>query len=236
MKVIAVIPAYNEELMIADVINRTKQYVDDIIVVDDCSIDKTPQIIQSLGVKYILHNKNYGAGRATRNGINAAVFHKADIVITLDGDGQHNPTDIPKLVKPIIENKAEVVIATRYLEDVGFEKLKKAKMIQIPLWRQLGIFVFNLAINIFSRHKVSDSACCFRAFNKRAISYDLISEGGFGLTAEPILKARKYHLRLVEVPVTCLYHSHFRKPSMNPFKQGAIMVFRTLYWRIKLLQ
>ena len=228
-------PAYNEELMIADVVNRTKKYVDDIVVVDDGSKDKTPQIIQKLGVKWILHRKNHGAGMATQNGIDKALYHKADIIVTLDGDGQHDIEEIPKLLQPIINNEADVVVGSRFLKPLGFDKLKELKMIKVPKYREFGIKVITWFYNIGSKQKVKDSQCCFRAFNRKALSSFQIDEYGFGFTCETLIKCRKAGLRIKEVPVTCIYHSDFKmNSSMNPIKQGLITVFKTIYWRTKL--
>lgn len=235
MKIIAVMPAYNEEVMIVDVVNETRKYVDDIIVVDDCSTDRTFHIIQGLGVKWVLHNRNYGAGRATKNGINTALRHKADVVITLDSDGQHVPKDIQKLLYPIVMNKADVVIGSRFIQPLGYEKLKELKMIKVPKYREFGIKVITWFFNFGSKQKIKDSQCCFRAFNKRSLQSFKIEENGFGFTCETLIKCRKAGLRIQEVPVTCIYHSVFRlNSSMNPIKQAFITIIKTLYWRLKL--
>src|SRR4030042_149553 len=115
MKVTAVIPVYNEENTIARVVRETQCYCDEVIVVDDCSTDKTPQIIQELGIKYALHGKNYGAGAATRTGILMALKFNADIVVTIDGDGQHNPKEIPMLLAPFkSHNNVGIVVGSRF--------------------------------------------------------------------------------------------------------------------------
>lgn len=235
MKVIAVMPAYNEQLMIVDVVDRVRKYVDDIVIVDDGSKDKTTQIVKSLGVRYILHDRNYGAGRATSNGIKAALYHNADIVVTLDSDGQHDPDEIPKLIKPIVDGKADMVIGSRFIQPLGYSTLKKLKMIKVPKYRQFGIKVITWFCNIGSKQKVSDSQCCFRAFNKKALNSIKIEDSGFGLTVEPLIKARCNGIKLCEVPVTCIYHSDYHLNStMHPVRQGLITVLRTIYWRLKL--
>jgi glycosyltransferase involved in cell wall biosynthesis len=234
MNVIAVIPAYNEEPMIADVINRTKKYVDSIIVVDDCSTDRTVSIIKKLKVRYLVHNKNYGAGKSTSDGIDIALKNDADIIVTLDSDGQHNPSEIPWLLKPILDNEADIVIGSRFIGNRSKEQLGYG-MIKIPKYRRFVNWCAALLYNIGHKEKISDSQCCFRAFTRKSLNIATITDKGFGLTIEPLVKARKYGLRIVEVPVSRIYHSEFKlNSSMNPFKQAIISTYRLLYWRLKL--
>ncbi|MEM2613688.1 MAG: glycosyltransferase family 2 protein, partial [Nitrososphaerota archaeon] len=113
-KVIACIPAYNEEKTIAKVILKTKKYVDKVIVCDDGSIDMTAEIAEALGAEVIRHERNMGYGAAISSLFKKAVEEGADIMVTLDGDGQHDPDEIPKLIKPIVEDEADVVIGSRF--------------------------------------------------------------------------------------------------------------------------
>ncbi len=100
LKIIAVIPCLNEENYIADVVVRSRKYVDEVIVIDDGSTDLTAEIARKTGAEVISHAFSKGAGAATRTGFEAAKKHDADIVVTLDGDSQHNPDEIPAVMNP----------------------------------------------------------------------------------------------------------------------------------------
>jgi glycosyltransferase involved in cell wall biosynthesis len=230
MKVIAVIPAYNEALMITKVVNQAKKYCDEVIVVDDYSTDRTPYIIHNLhneSIRCFPLSENSGAGFATELGVNIALHYKADIIVTLDGDGQHNPDDIPWLLKPILKNEADITIGTRLTNDY----IKR----NMPNYRQFGNNILTWLYNFGYKAKISDSQCGFRAFNSKVFDKIQIKEKGFGFIVEQLIKARKLQLRVKEVPVTCIYHDDFKlNSSMNPLKHGLITALKTVYWRIRL--
>ena len=109
-KVSVVIPAYNEAMSIGSVIAECKAFCDEIIVVDDGSTDDTTEIAKKSGAVVIRNEKNLGVTKATKNGFKAA---HGDIIVTMDADGQHDPSDIPKLIEPLAEGKAEVALGIR---------------------------------------------------------------------------------------------------------------------------
>src|SRR4030042_2438817 len=115
MKLIAIIPAYNEEKPIGEVVQGVKKYTENIIVIDDGSEDKTSEIAQKRGAKVYRHFINRGLGGALGTGIKTALISGADIIVTLDADGQHDTAEIPRIIKPIIDGKADVVIGSRFL-------------------------------------------------------------------------------------------------------------------------
>ena len=112
-KVIAVIPALNEEETILKVIRGVKKYVDEIILVDDASADKTAIIAQREGAIVLSHKKNQGYDKSIDDGFALAAKRGATIILTFDGDGQHNPEDVPKIVEPILDGMADVVVGKR---------------------------------------------------------------------------------------------------------------------------
>ena len=114
-----ILPAYNEEDSIGSVILLTKFYADNVIVVDDGSSDRTAEIARKAGAEVIIHETNTGKGGALKTGFTAAANLGADIIVTMDSDGQHNPAEIPKLVAPIIKGEAEMVNGSRYLSWPG---------------------------------------------------------------------------------------------------------------------
>ncbi|NQU83250.1 MAG: glycosyltransferase family 2 protein, partial [Parcubacteria group bacterium] len=154
MKVIAVIPAFNEEKTIGNVIRETKNYADEVLVVNDGSSDNTEKISKSFGAQVISLEINRGLGSALRTGIKSALFREADIVVTLDSDGQHEPSDIERLILPILKHEADVVIGTRMKNSYG-----------MPLIRQIANWTGNLVTFLLFGIWVTDSQSGFRAFS-----------------------------------------------------------------------
>jgi len=247
MKIVTVIPAYNVENTITQVVRATKKYCDEVIVVDDGSSDNTPKIIQKLGIKYALCPVNHGQGSATKIGIKMALRLGADVVITLDSDEQHNPNEIPQVLKPILDGMADMVIGARFLnwrsnkytpKDLGFyscyEEEYQDNCIKIPRYRKFGIDIINWLYNVCNGKKLIDTQSCFRAYTRWLIQSFSIEEDGFGFSTEVLIKARKMKARMVEVPVSCIYHNLGQDSTMNPLMQGVGVAWKTLYWRLKL--
>ena len=115
MRVIGVIPAYNEESRIKDVIQACLQYVDGLVVIDDGSKSRLLEDSKNSNVTVLRHEINRGQGAALRTGTKAAIKLGADVIIHLDADGQHDPADIPVMLKPILENQADVVLGSRFM-------------------------------------------------------------------------------------------------------------------------
>jgi glycosyltransferase involved in cell wall biosynthesis len=135
-KVMAAIPCFNTAESIADVVSNAKKYVDEVIVIDDGSTDKTAEIARSAGATVICHDKNRGKGAAMKTAGSQA---DGEIIVFIDGDGQHNPSDIPKLVAPILEGKADYVIGSRYLSE--------SKTSSIPFTRRIANNIASLTIS-----------------------------------------------------------------------------------------
>jgi glycosyltransferase involved in cell wall biosynthesis len=208
-KIIVAIPAYNEAQFIGDIITRAKKYADEIIVVDDGSTDATSKVARAAGAEVIRHRKNRGAGAATQTAFKAAKRKHADIVVTIDGDGQHNPDEIPRLLAPILKGKADLVIGSRFL---------RPTLQQMPRYRKFGIDVITFLYNLGSKLKVSDSQCCFRAQNRRLMEAVNITERGFSFSVQVLIQARKMGFTIKEVPVACIYHP--QGSSLNPVAHG----------------
>lgn len=194
MKTIVVIPAFNEQAAIGGVVEKSLQYADDVLVVDDGSSDNTSEIARNAGANVLTHPTNYGKGVALRDAFSQIEGY--DIVVTIDGDGQHNPDEIPILIKPIIDNNADFVNGSRYLN--GFDK-------NTPAYRRVGQRVLDIATNITAGTKVTDSQSGFRAFKGDTISCYKFRDPGFGIESEMIADAAENNLRIVEVPITVKY-------------------------------
>ncbi len=228
MKVVAVIPAYNEEKAIADVVARAKKYCRRVIVVDNMSTDNTASIAEQAGADvYKCYTKGAGAatGKGVAHSLNPFEPFCGDIIVTLDGDGQHNPDEIPQLAQPIVDGIADVVIGSRFLGDY-----------RIARYRKFGIDVITWLYNVGSGEgRIVDAQSCFRAFSRNALKKILpINECGFGFSTEMLIKARKSGLVIKEVPISCIYHGDFRmNSSMNPIRQGVSVAWDTVKWRLK---
>ena len=194
MKSIALIPAYNEQAAIVDIINRSFKYVDDVLVIDDGSQDNTSKLVEKTDAMLIRHSTNYGKGVALRDGFNQVKDY--DIVVTIDGDGQHNPDEIPLLIKPIIEDGADLVNGSRYLN--GFDD-------NTPAYRRIGQQVLDIATNITAGTSLTDSQSGFRAFSSRAVKCFKFRDTGFGIESEMIADASENNLKIVEVGITVRY-------------------------------
>lgn len=193
-RIVAIIPAYNEEQYLEDVIGKTLQYVDKVIIVDDGSEDKTAEVAIASGAEVISHSTNLGKGEALKSGFKA--INDDSIIITIDGDGQHNPDEIPNLVKPILEDGADLVNGSRYMN--GPEE-------NTPAYRRVGQKVLDIATNISAGIKVTDSQSGFRAFSNKSRDCFRFKDTGFGIESEMLVDAAEAGLKIVEVPITVRY-------------------------------
>ena len=194
VNLVAIIPAFNEEEALPDVIAKTLKYVDKVIIVNDGSIDKTAEVAIEAGAEVINHSTNLGKGEALKSGFKAV--GNDSIIITIDGDGQHNPDEIPDLIKPIIENGADLVNGSRYMN--GPEE-------NTPAYRRVGQRVLDIATNISAGITVTDSQSGFRAFSPKSKSCFRFKDTGFGIESEMLVDAAEAGLKIVEVPITVRY-------------------------------
>ena len=200
VNVVAAIPALNEEKSIAKVIVHSLNWVDKVLVVDDGSVDDTSLIATKLGADVIRHERNLVKGAALRKCFDWARDSGFDVLVTLDADGQHNPDDIPRLLTPIIDGEADVVIASRVRDGV-------------PALRRIGGKVLDRMIA--GGGDVVDSQSGFRAYSRKAFEQVNASELGMGVDSEILLRAKEAGLRIVEVPVTMEY-KNLQTSTHNP--------------------
>lgn len=194
MKIIVIIPAFNEQAAIGEVVERSLRYADDVLVIDDGSADDTSEIAEKAGASILKHPTNFGKGVSLRDAF--AQVEGYDIVVTIDGDGQHNPDEIPDLIKPICEGRADFVNGSRYLN--GFDE-------NTPAYRRVGQTVLDIATNITAGTDVTDSQSGFRAFKGSTISCYKFRDPGFGIESEMIADASENNLKIIEVPITVKY-------------------------------
>jgi glycosyltransferase involved in cell wall biosynthesis len=214
-QIVACIPAYNEEKTIADTIMRVRKFVDEVIVVDDGSKDSTASIAEQLGVT-VIRNSHKGKGFALRTAFAHARELNPGIIVTLDADGQHNPAEIPVLVRPIEEERAEMTVGSRYLE---------TSKTDIPTYRRLGLRIVDSLSKSSCNGIVNDTQCGFRAFSIKAL--DVVQTGdcdGFGVETEQLALVSKCGLRVEEVPVTVLYKGLYKTSKRHPLLHGFELV------------
>lgn len=220
--IVAVIPCYNEEKTIDSIVKQCLQYVDEVVVADDQSTDCTIAVAMDCGAKVVQTMGNHGPGKAYRIGIKTALRYGADIIVTLDGDGQHNPDEIPKLLRQL--EYCDMINTSRFLDN----------RTNMPLYRRLGIWVITLAFNLGHKVWLTDSQCGFRAFKKKVFESVTLTENGFGYSTEILIKIRKANFRIKEIPTIVKYFSDFsQNSSTNPVKHGIEVLKDTLKWRFK---
>ena len=210
-KVIAAIPAYNEERRIGDLVIITRKYVSQVIVIDDGSTDETCRAANASGALVLRHRVNKGYGEAIRHCFEAAKENGGDVLVTLDGDGQHDPSEIPMLVGPILKNEANLVIGSRLLKPVS-------RQTNMPMYRKFGIAFITMLFNIGSRVRVSDAQSGFRAYDRRILDNISLTETGMAVSVEVIVKAREKGFVIREVPISCRYDS--QSSTFNPVGHG----------------
>jgi glycosyltransferase involved in cell wall biosynthesis len=212
------IPCYNEESRIASVIVKCLKFVGTVYVCDDGSTDLTAEIASRMGAVVIKHKNNMGYGAALRSLFDAAADSSLKVVVTIDGDGQHDPSDIQQLIKPILNQQADVVIGSRF-----FDSEKRHS--NVPGYRRFGIKVINGTTNLVNSAKVSDTQSGFRAYDTRILRRILPSEMGMAASTEILMKASSENLRIEETPVEIRYYSD--SSTHNPILHGFDVVLST---------
>ena len=213
------IPAFNEEKTIARVVLDAQKYSDIVVVCDDGSGDLTGEIAERLGAVVVSHQKNSGYGAALQSLFKRAKELNADVLVTLDSDGQHDPAEIPRLVKPLEEGAAEVVLGSRFIDKNGSADM--------PSYRQLGVKVITKLSNGSGKNAVSDSQSGFRAYSKKAIEQlSDLSENGMSASIELIRAVRKSGLKICEVPISCKYSDSVgvETSTENPVSHGVGLI------------
>lgn len=205
MNTYIVLPAYNEGEIIKKTIKEIKKEgYENIIVVDDGSTDNTYKEASSTGVITISHPINRGKGAATQTGLDAAKLLNADIVVTMDSDGQHNPKDINTVIEPIKKKEADVVIGSRFLEKS--EDMPKSRVIM----NKIGNIITFIFFGAFS----SDSQSGFRAYSNKAVNSIYSYMDRYEFESEMLGHIKTAKLKIKEVPIKVIYTDY----SLNKYK------------------
>jgi len=220
-KIIAAIPCCNTEQFIGGEVSKAKKHVDQIIVIDDGSHDDTAEVARAAGALVINHVINKGYGEAIKSCFEAGKANAADVLVILDGDGQHEPDEIPRLLAPILQGEADLTIGSRFLDNE----------VKIPRYRKFGISVITWLFNLGSRTKVSDAQSGFRAYNKKALETLLLSERRMGISIEILEKARRKGVIIKEVPISCFYPPS--SLNLKTIRHGLSVALSVLKIRLK---
>lgn len=197
--VVVGIPAFDEEKTIATVVLGAQKYADVVVVCDDGSSDLTTEIAERLGAEVIRHRQNLGYGAAIQSLFKRAKEFSADVLVTLDGDGQHDPHEIPNVVKLIMAGDADVVVGSRFVDGNHTSKM--------PSYRRFGVKIISKLVNGSAKNGVSDAQSGFRAYNRQALERLSIFEAGMGASVEILLEASKHGLKICEVASSCKYNN-----------------------------
>jgi len=216
MKTVIGIPAYNEGKNIASILLRLKNISEHIIVCDDGSSDLTSEIAEKLGAIVVTHTKNLGYGAAIKTIFLKAQEINADALVTFDADGQHRIEDIDKILVPIKNNKADIVIGSRFLNDK--QKISK--------YRKIGIKTITELTNITSGTKITDSQSGFRGYNRKTLENIKLTESGMGVSTEILIKAKKSNFKIIEVPIIVSYEGE--TSTHNSIIHGSSVIISTL--------
>jgi len=214
MKLIC-IPAYNEEEHIGKIIKECKKFADKVVVCDDGSIDYTVEFAKKEGAIVLQHEKNQGYGSAITTLFDYCRKENADVMVTIDSDGQHDPNQIPLLLDTLEKHNVDVVIGSRFLGDDDTASYRKA-----------GIKIITSATNYSTNIKVSDSQSGFRAYSNKAINAIHPTETGMAVSTEILLKISNKDLSIAEVPITITYSGD--TSTKNPVSHGTSVFATTL--------
>jgi glycosyltransferase involved in cell wall biosynthesis len=220
MTICAVIPAFNEAARIAAAVEGARQHTAAVVVVDDGSTDGTAEIAEAAGAICLRHQKNQGKGAAMRTGIAYALDHGFSLVLFLDGDGQHNPADIPLLIEAAHATGADLVIGARTFHRAG-----------MPLARYCSNRLGSLIASWLAGQPIHDSQSGFRLVRTDKLRSLRLCATKYEIEMEILLKLSRAGARIVHVPVETVYEGGRARSKMRPVRDTVRICFCSLAFR-----
>jgi glycosyltransferase involved in cell wall biosynthesis len=216
---VVIVPALNEEGCVGRVIEEIRAFDPgfEIVVVDDGSRDRTAQVAAACGAHVVRLPFNLGIGGAMQTGFRYAWEHGFDVAVQVDGDGQHDPQQLPKILEPLLDGRADLVVGSRFAGVGGY---------RAPLSRRVGIQVFAWTVSLLVRQKVTDTTSGFRALNRLGIALFAADYPHDYPEVEATVMAHRHRLRLCEVPVAMRERAAGR---------SSINAFGSVYYMVKVL-
>ncbi len=205
-QVVVVIPAFNEERFIASVVLLARLEGGHVIVIDDGSTDRTAFLAQEAGAD-VITIPHGGKATALSTGFRHALSLHPSVIVTLDADAQHDPAEIPAVIRPILENRADIVVGSRFMD----------KESTIPRWRRVGQHTLTWITNAASGVKISDSQSGYRAFSPHAVSILSLTSEGLSVESEMQMQWKHARLRIAEVGISVQYKDKMKR---NPVAHG----------------
>jgi glycosyltransferase involved in cell wall biosynthesis len=221
-----IIPVYNEELTIGNIIDRTKVAAQktglpyEIIVVNDLSYDRSLQVACNRGVRVFTLKEHLGKGYALRAGFNQV---RGDIVVTIDSDGSHWPEELDEVLAPVLSGKADMVIGSRYMNHKRVEARKLNKF---------GVRIFNYLIQLFTGVSITDSQSGYRAMKRQVLEKQKLKSGEYEIESEMLVKTAKLGFRVAEVPITFEQRTYGRS-GVDPMVDGSKIMFSIILAYLK---
>lgn len=214
-RIIVAMPAFNEEKYLGSIVLQVRKHAAKVIVVDDGSTDRTAGIAELAGAAVIHHGSNRGYGSAIQSIFRAAREEDPDVLVILDADAQHDPEEIPLLVRAV-QGGADVVIGSR-----------EGQRESIPGYRRFGQRVLSRMTAIASRKKLADTESGFRAYSRKAVHALKLRETGMAVSSEIVSAAASQGLKITEVPITVTYSRD--SSTLNPVSHGIGVLNRIIY-------
>jgi glycosyltransferase involved in cell wall biosynthesis len=212
-----IIPVFNEELTVGNVIDRTKASLQqiglpyEIIVIDDHSHDRSRQVVREHDSKLYTFKKHMGKGYGLRAGFAKA---KGDIIVTIDSDGSHRPEELARVINPVLKDRADLVIGSRYLnqKDVAARKLNA-----------FGVKIFNSLIQLLTGTAITDSQSGYRAMKREVLANQKLKSGGYEIESEMLVKTAKDGFKVAEVPISFEQRTYGRS-GVDPLFDGSKII------------
>jgi glycosyltransferase involved in cell wall biosynthesis len=220
LKRIAIVPAFNEEQNVARVVDELRAFDPglDVVVISDGSVDRTAEVAAEHGAHVVRLPFNLGIGGAVQTGFQFAHANGYELVVRCDGDGQHIPAELQKVLAPVLAGEADIAVGSRFAE--GEEGYKSSAT------RRIGIRLLALVVSAIARQRVTDTTSGFQALNRKAVDLFAADYPHDYPEVEGMVMSIKHRLRLVEVPVQMREREH---------GESSITALRSIYYMIKVL-